>query len=62
LTFEVTFSKGLFYQGELQGADQIGRKYLPFYKSRCPTYNLYNCLDSRDGPATFNLIEDIYRD
>lgn len=62
MTFEVTFTKGLFYQGEMLSAETIRRKDLPFYKSTCPTFNLYNCLDSRDHPATFNLIEDIYRD
>lgn len=58
----MTYNKGLFYQGELQGADKIARKYLPFYKSRTPTHNLYNCLDRKDGPSHFNFIEDLYRD
>ena len=64
LTFDVTFNKGLYYQGELQGSERIAAsKLLPFYKSRCPTYNLYNCLDSKDGkPWTFNFVEDLYRD
>jgi hypothetical protein len=64
LTFDVTFNKGLYYQGELQGSERIAaNKLLPFYKSRCPTYNLYNCLDSKDGkPWTFNFVEDLYRD
>ena len=62
LTFDVTFNKGLFYQGELQGAESISKKLLPFYKVQCPSYNLYNCLDRRDQPSTFNFIEDLYRD
>ncbi len=62
LTFQVKYIKGLYYTGELQGAERQVRKMLPFYKSRTPTHNLYNCLDSRDGPSTFNFIEDIYRD
>ncbi len=62
LTFDVTYTKGLFYQGELQGTDKIGTKLLPFYRSRTPTHNLYNCLDAREGPSTFNFVEDIYRD
>ena len=63
LTFDVTYNKGLFYQGELQGVDKaVPRNLLPFYKQKCPTYNLYNCLDSGNQGHTFNFVEDIYRD
>ena len=65
LTFDVTYNRGLLYLGELQGGEKMvaPRQLLPFYKQRCPTYNLYNCLDSKgDKPWTFNFLEDIYRD
>jgi hypothetical protein len=65
LTFEVKYNRGLFYQGEIQGADAIRRKLLPFYKGPCPTSNFYNFLDFiyyGDKDRHFNFIEHVYQD
>jgi hypothetical protein len=63
LIFKVKYDKGKYYSGELQFGEAAKRKnYLPFYKGKCASFNLFNCLDTQPASSKFNVVEKVYRD
>jgi hypothetical protein len=62
LTFTLKYDRRKLYTGEMVGADKQRAQYLPFYRAKCPSFNLYNCLDSKSDKSKFVGYEPIYRD
>lgn len=56
------YDRKKLYIGEIVGVDKKRINYLPFYRAKCPSFNLYNSLDKHSEKSKNVWLEDIYRD